>query len=266
LIDTAAPPSDKVHEGQQGNMPDRPLIHDIMPQNLSAKSDAAGQPSPVKEAAATRNYGDRFLEMTPLDFGTGSHNGIATPVDREAKPAAGKPGESKANDPRPEAKPEAKPGSIDSDKPDPFMSNADKFAQLAHDKLGQDLTVGPRGAHLGHVPKKFGCAASVSNVLHDEGVISLKQMSASVDGVEKTAMQDLKGERVRFDQLRKGDLVIGRDERDGSGGRHIGVVDVDEKGTLVAYNNHGGKFKSDPLDVRFGPQRYGESYGIRIFK
>ena len=263
MLDAATPQSDRAILDQPGKTPDRPLIHDIMPQNLGAKSDAAGPATPAAPASKSaqadstgRDYGDKFLEMTPLDFGTGSHKSIATPVDRDF-------GAVKAGDVKPG---DAKPGSIDSAKPDPFMTDADKFAQSAHDKLGHDLTVGPRGSHLGHVPKKFGCAASVSNVLHDDGVISLSQMSASVDGLEKTALHDLKGERVEFSKLQKGDLVVGRGERDGSGGRHIGVVDADPNGKLVAYNNHAGTFKSDPLNVRFGPSRYKESYGIRIFK
>jgi len=226
----------------------RDLIHDLMPAKdsfTSFKSDSTSftsfsSSSTSKDHSSTL-VADGSLTIPPLDYGSTSK--LAKPVDQAHEAEATRSFRSKKQD-------------------DPFQFNADKLVDTASSLLGQDLTVAPRGLGIGHIPKKYGCAAALSNVNQKAGIFGRKEFSASVDGFEDL-LQAKGAKEVPASQLRKGDYVFGRGENDGSGGRHVGIVDVDSKGNLVVLNNHVGVFSSDTVKDRF-LDRYKTVYGMRL--
>jgi hypothetical protein len=128
---------------------------------------------------------------------------------------------------------------------------------------GSDLTIAPPGSRCGQVPKKYGCAASVSNILLIKHQLTAREFACDVDALEHVLVSKKGATHVDQGDLKKGDIVIGREQRDGSHGRHVGIVDVDENGKLVVYNNHSGWFQKDSLQERFGNQ-YKHVYGLRL--
>ncbi|MBS1994352.1 MAG: hypothetical protein JSS83_27760 [Cyanobacteria bacterium SZAS LIN-3] len=152
-------------------------------------------------------------------------------------------------------------------KPDAFQTNAgkfdpDKLVDFARGAQGRDLTIPPRGLGIGDVPKKYGCAAALSNIGQKTGLFGPGEFSASVDGVE--ALLKSKGaKRVDLNHLQDGDIIVGRGEKDGSGGRHIGIADVGAGGKVSVYNNHVGVWTRDTLKDRF-LDRYSTVYALRL--
>jgi len=233
------------------------LIHDLMPakdsltkfrsDSSSSISGNAGSNSNSDASQSARDdrnrtlIADGSLTIPPLDYGSQSSK-LAPPVDKELSAERSK--------------------SVRAAKDDPFQYNADKFLDIADSQLGKDLTVAPRGLGIGEIPKKYGCAAAMSNLSQKAGLFDRKEFSASVDGFE-SLLQRKGAEVVSASQLKKGDFVFGRGELDGSGGRHVGVVDTDSKGNLVVLNNHVGVLKSDTVQGRF-LDRYKTVYGLRL--
>jgi hypothetical protein len=221
----------------------RPLIHDLMP-----ASDQTTRAATVPTAPAISISADRqkvgpeqttkpgFIDMPPIDYGSSSIN-IARPIEKSA------------------LKPESKP--------DPFKTTGDELVQIANANVNKDLTVAPRGAEVSSIPKKFGCAATLSNLLLKDHKIDAKEFQNNVDGLEKLLVNQIGATHIDAPDLKKGDIVVGRDQKDGSGGRHVGVVDVDAKGKLVVLNNWGGHLKRDDLKTRFF-DKYNQVYGLRL--
>jgi hypothetical protein len=142
-------------------------------------------------------------------------------------------------------------------------TGVNKLVKTAEDLLGTDLTISPSGSRCGPTEKRFGCAASISNILLKDHQISSHEFCNSVDDLERLLVRQKGAVRVGMAQLRKGDIVIGRDQLDGSSGRHVGIVDVGLGGQLMVLNNHAGCFSRDPLKQRFFDQ-YGQVYGLRL--
>jgi hypothetical protein len=199
---------------------------------------SADQPPLTKTSADSPGQG-AFLDITPLNYGS-TQPSIARPVENGA----------------------AKPG----EKPDPFKLNESKLDQLvqtAAGLVGKDLTIAPPGTHAGKIPKALGCAASISNVLIKDHEIGIKDFNINVDGLEKM-LKDQKGATmVKAADLRPGDIVVGRDEKGGSDGRHVGIVGLNAQGQLVAFNNNDGRFASNGLKDRF-LDKYRQVYGLRL--
>jgi hypothetical protein len=199
--------------------------------------------------------------MPPLDFGSGN-NQPGTAVDAAAEQPGVKPGDQPPAAEQPGDQPRAQPAAEAPALPDPFKANADKLAPTAESLVGKNLTQGPAGYGFPPIPKAKGCAASVSNVLIKDGQIPPKDFQFNVDDLE--SMLKTKGATVvDAAHLQKGDIIVGRDEKDNSGGRHVGIVDVNDKGQLVALNNNDGVFGSSDLQSRFFA-KYGEVYGLRL--
>jgi len=142
-------------------------------------------------------------------------------------------------------------------------TGVDKLVKSAEDLLGTDLTTSPSGSRCGPTEKKYGCAASISNILLKEHQISPHEFCTSVDDLERLLVHHKGSVHVDLAHLQKGDIVIGREQLDGSGGRHVGIVDVGPDGQLTVLNNHSGCFNRDPLQQRFLDQ-YGHVYGLRL--
>ena len=134
--------------------------------------------------------------------------------------------------------------------------------ETARHLLNHDLAKAPVGSHIGAIPKRFGCAASISNVLIADHLIGKNEFNLNVDGLESVIAAH-GGTRVEKSDLQKGDIVVGRDQIDGSGGRHMGIVDMGADGQLQVLNNAGGRFVSNNLPHRFFEQ-FHDVYGWRL--
>ncbi|MGH9552187.1 MAG: hypothetical protein ACRD3W_22565 [Terriglobales bacterium] len=94
-----------------------------------------------------------------------------------------------------------------------------------------------------------GCAASVSKVLQQCGILQHEGIagSANLDELMQQLTVNAKEKWTvshSIDSARPGDILIGENSKTG----HIGIVGVD-KGQLVVYNNwsHDGKWHEEPL-------------------
>ncbi|MBU6455256.1 MAG: hypothetical protein KGS72_26030 [Cyanobacteria bacterium REEB67] len=246
-------PNDSMPSPHPAAVPDRPLIHDLMPSSTNftrPENLASSQSFPTVFA---RNGEIELkggqLDIPPLNYTTPEAKGVATPVaGKTLAPGADKVAET------------AKPPQAD-----PFMVGGDRLVQTASDLVGHNLTKPPKGADVSYVPPKFGCAATMSNLMIADKQATAKDFNESVDGFEKFLVNQKHAVKVDAAHLQKGDFVIGREERDGSHGRHVGLVDVDSKGHKTAFNNRVGSLVNDGLKERFF-DRYKVVYGWRVPK
>jgi hypothetical protein len=188
-----------------------------------------------------------------------------SPADKGSSPA------DKGSSPADKGSSPADKGSSPADKVGPAEANS-LLLQAADETVNKSIYKLPVWARLSSPAPGVGCVSSLSNRYREamrlSGTISStddKQYRdlywVNMDEFNKDMGRSGLLQKVANTDVREGDIIEGLNPNTFQ--RHVGIVGRVENGLRMVYDNYGGIWRKEPLDVRFGD--YKEKDYFRVY-